>query len=539
MRRRGIGLGTTLIVVALVATLGFVVVSTSVSHLQVMSRTSNAALADDLARSALNLGLARIYQDRDFGTRTNEDRTLTVELPSAPAGSQGVLTFDPNRADLPLSTNNLNGPGSQIDRAGKMVPSQSVLLVAEGRCRGVTRHVEAVLHVPPFPYAAASDGPIVSGGGLQVGSLDANTPPGTPVVDLKPATILSNARDPQSIVLGPASTIKGDLLAGGGIQLDPGGGTNVIGQLYPNSDPRAVPRMIASDFDPGPSAAPLAATYNQADFTGKLRRDGDMEVASDLHLQGALLYVDGGLTVRGSLNGSGIVVTTGKLRIEGQAEMQGSDKVALLSQGGIELLGKGRASSNLRGVIYSEGGFLARQVRLEGALISNKGDQAAREVLLQDVSLLKDPSASKVTVQDTPAGPSNGQTTLYLDLNGQILSRENPPEPLPANYFIARVSARPDGRVDFFGIEYCNGVPSCSASGNGPPDVINTPGHQFYDALKGKLQPVDYQSMLDILFAPTPPQAPGGVTAGDVITVDPSALLPLTDSARIVLWRQY
>lgn len=542
MKRRGVGLGTTLIVVALVATLGFIVVGTSISHLQVMSHTSNAAVANDLARSVLHLALARVYQDPQFGTRAGEDRSLSITLPNAPEGSQGLLTFDPANSDVPLSTNNLEGPGSVIDPAGKMVPSQSVLFVAEGRCRGVTRRVEAVLHLPPFPYAAASDGPIVSTGGLQVGSVDADTPAGAPVADLKPATILSNALDAEAIVLGPNSTIKGDLRAGGGIQLDPGGGTTVLGQLYPHSDPRAVPRLVATDYDPGTGAASLDPTYTDASFTGKLRRDGDLEVAHDLELQGALLYVDGDLTVHGSLTGSGILVTTGKLRVEGQTQMDSSDKVALLAQKGVQLLGKGRASSSLRGLIYTEGGFEAQQIRLEGALISSQGGPTSDAVRLEDVSLLKDDSASKVTVDIAPtmSAGSGNMAALHLHTFGAIISHEEVPDPPPANFLYAQIIAQPDGTVYYYACEHLGGQKTKETQGYGDPAVVNQPGQPFYQTLNGKLQDRDYQQMLRQVFqSGSGGIRGGGATPGETITVDPSRLLPLSDAARIVLWRQY
>lgn len=340
-KRTGLGLGVTLVVVSLIATLGFALASISVSHLHLLSRVENEAYALDLARSTAHLAIEKLFSNRNFGAQTTGDSTLSLHQASAPADAVGMLSFLPGQAGrlgIPVSLNNIDGARSVSSTGGMVVPPQSAHLVAVGRCRGVSRQVEVILLRPAFPYAASSDGPIVSSGGLQVASRSSQNAADD---QLKPADLQSNS----AIRLGPDSVIHGDVRAGGQIQLD---GTRVLGQVWPNSDPLKLPRLQTAEYDPGSGATGLLPSYSQPTFTGKLRRAGDLQVQGDVNLQGALLFVQGDLTVRGSLKGTGVVVTTGRLTVTGQTEMTSADQVALLAGGRIELQGEGQTSSSVR-----------------------------------------------------------------------------------------------------------------------------------------------------------------------------------------------
>lgn len=528
-----------MLVVSLVATLGFLIAGASVTHLRLMSRAENTAYALDLARSAAHLGIERIFSDRTFGSRSDRDSTLNVRLPGAPAGSEAWLTFDAARAaalGLPPSVNNLDGTESRTAADGQVVPTQSVYLVAEARCRGVSRQACVLLYKPSFPYAASSDGPIISSGGLQVASRDAATPLGTPVEQMKPADIQSNATGARAIVLGPNSVIHGDLRASGGIQLDAEGGTRVLGELWENQDPRALPGLRAEDYDPGANAVGLQSFYSQPTFTGKLRRAGSLAVTGDLELQGALLYVDGDLTVTGGLKGSGVVVTTGELTVTGQTEMTSADKVAVLSRGRISLQGQGEQGSNLRGVVYTEGGLEARRLRLEGALVSRSREQ---DVQLEQVTLLRDADASVVQIR--VSSTYNGHTRWYMD--GQHRRYPNSGEVKSAIgdggfYYYMDFEQQPDG---LFHYHVCSNLfvpgsgPLELAVGTISPTALGNPRNAEVRRIL---------SILDLRFAELQTLLGGSAStttttgSADVVTVDPSQLLPLADSMRITLWRE-
>ncbi len=543
-------LGTTLVVAVLVATLGLIMASASITHLQLMARMHNEATARDLARSALHLAIDRVFTRAEYGTA---GESLEVALP----GVEGVavLAFGEPEAELlklSRSTNNLLGASSVTAADGQTVPAEACYLVAEGRCRGVTRRVEAILARPPFPYAVASDGPIVSAGGLEVGSRDPADP-----ARLLPADVLSNAPG-QSVVLGPECTIKGDIRAHGQIQLDPAGGTLVEGQVLPNQDASEVPPLEAASFDPGATAAPLQAHYTRADLTGRLRSSGPVTVAGDLALEGALLYVDGDLTVGGSLTGSGIVVTTGRLTVGAQADVAAADKVALLAQGGIRLQGQGKSGSRLRGLVYTEGPLEATQIRLEGALVAR---EAQSQVSLRDVAVLRDPAASRVEVQTGAGGDLQGLVGKYvfMDDQGHVAvghggAWQQLPDPSRDYY---KVFVRP-AEGSAVNISICR-----DQMGEKAIDPNSFRNIYQDDVVLADLAAADASALQRLLAdlgnpSPTQESAPGlmspAAVAGllamvvssnsaspgqtGVYVVNLSQVLPLAQAARILLWRE-
>ncbi|NDD28169.1 MAG: hypothetical protein EB084_07880 [Proteobacteria bacterium] len=567
-RRRAFGLAGALAVVGLVTAIAFVVASASVSHLQLSNHALNEAHAQDAARSAISLAIARMMRTSDYGTAAGADRTITVHLPEAPEKSGASLTFDPDQAKklgVPLSTNNLLGKTSVAVLDGQVVPTQAARLIAVGTCCGVTRQVEAMLHIPPFPYAACCDGAIVSAGGLQVASRDANTPPDTPISKMKPADVLCNAQGKNAIALGPDTIINGDLRAGGGISLDPNGGTRVMGQVLQNQARRTVPTIKAEDYDPGTDATELTATYTSPHFTGKLRSTGNVTILGDTTLDGAVLYVNGDLTINGSLKGTGIIVTTGKLNIVGQADMASADKVAVVAKGDVRIEGRGQSTSRLRGVVYTEGSLVAQQLRLEGALLSHT-EGTTSQVRLEQASLLRDPTASRVevsvktqTTTTTTLSKSNFDLAIGADgktYNHWLLSPFEVPDNTSryywhhlgvnwsgttANVTLCKNSVAPNQRNSYINARVGEVSLTADELKNGGGNVDRILG-VLNDRLPGSTDPTTYDLAwlqkkmgLSVETRETTTTT-GGPTS--VVTVDPSELLPLSDRVRIVLWRE-
>lgn len=549
MKQRGISLGSTLLVVSLVACLGMAMASLSMTHLNLSSRTLNAARARDLARAVTALAIERIQSDPTFGTEAGQERTLTVAFAEDPAGD-GWLSFDQDEATLlgrATSLNNLAGASSVTAPDGRVVPAEGVYLVAVGTFRGVSRRVVTMLHVPAFPYAAASDGPIISQGNLLVGAVEEDAPaPGTPE-DLLPANLLSNAPGDGSMVLGPDSTITGDLLAAGAIELD---GTEVLGQVLPHADPQPLPRIALDDYDPlltGQAFSALEGSYSSPDrplmFSGVLRRQGDVVIEADVDLRGAVLFVDGNVTIRGGLEGRGLLASTGSLTVERHTDMQAGDQLALLVGGKVDLRGRGRHSSTLRGLVYSEGGLEARQLTLRGTLISNRGEAAeGSQVQLEQAALLRDDTLTRVAVDITK--PPSPTPCVYLLEDGTLLRREDfpgghdSPEQVPGNA-VLRIDAlwNDDGTLRAALRPIPLDPQRLFASDQADPTELAVTVSE-YARDSGLFGDGIVFSVEDILaFLGAPPQAIGGVPGG-IVTVDPSELLTLADKIRLVYWRE-
>lgn len=460
-KKSGVGLGTVLVVVAMVVTLGFALAGASIGHLNLQSKMTNGSRALDVARAAVNLGLERVLANPDYGKNPGDDTLLEFKDSQ---GAIGRMTFNPTQATLngiPASLNNLSGVEVKPGSTGQLVPLKAVHLVATGSFRNVTRTVEVVLSLPPYPYAAASDGPI-SARSVIVGALPPNTDPGLAAnARLKPANLLSNASGSNSLFLGEGSTVSGDLMARGGIKVDRS--AQVKGLVRPNQEERELPRWKTEDYDPkllgrpylelqetytpggaadpispppgtpatpgegvghggpptegdvitpGEDGGPKGPSPGVVKFTGTVRRQGNLNVEGDLDVEGALVYVDGNLNVNGALLGKGVVVTTGNLTVRDHAEVDAQDKVALMAKKKLTLKGGGRSSSLITGILYSEGGFEASQLTLRGVVISRQGASGDKPVTLHGTRVVKDPEPITVAVAPTTLTPGNFVITL-------------------------------------------------------------------------------------------------------------------------------
>ncbi len=557
-RKQGVSLGTTLMVVSIVAMLGLALAASNITHLGLMVRSNNATLALDQARSAVDIALAHLYTDKAYGTNSE---TVTSQGPDQSAGWVTFDSAEAARLGVSLSLNNLSQNGSNLAPDGQVVPQQGAYLVGVGKANGVTRTVRAVVFLPPYPYAASSDGAIVSLGNLVVGSLQAGQSAATAADQLQPADIASNDGSGQAIDLGPGSTIQGSLRAVGGVQVAPG--TVVGGKRLTGQAPLKVPDMQVDSYDPqtlGQLSSTLQASYPQsATFTGAVRRDGNVSVTGDLALTQALVFVKGDLTISGSVTGEGILVATGDITIGGQTQMQSNNRVAMLSKGKITLAGSGPASSTLRGLVYAENGVSSQQLSVQGAVVARN----PQPVQMTDTRLLGDGALLQAPFDIRPNPPVTDPPTFLLG-GGSLLDASGP----SAGAHItdsARAAALANGESSYDIIEvritpnadgtFALSYETTTHSSSGPPTVSPTatythlwpnelelalttgrdpaPGVTALPALGVK--PTDLPSVDPV------PYDPGSAGPGPGIfqlSADPSQLLPLEDRARVLLWRE-
>ncbi|MEW5854145.1 MAG: hypothetical protein AB2A00_35550 [Myxococcota bacterium] len=409
--RRGAGIATVLVVSALVLTLGFTLAASSFMHLNVSTQVVNAQHARELAESVVAAGIQNVVESSGaYGRDDNPSFSLPVEvsLQGLPPGSTGRLVFDPaeaRRMGIPYSTNRFERTG-RPGWGGRIVPEDCIHLVGTGSCNGVVRSVEVVLQVPRYPYALAANGPIRSSGRILVGTvtLTQASTPGEGIVgvdpdELLPGHLASNATDNDSVRLALDSLITGNLRSRGGVVLDPT--VQVRGQVRANGDSSPVPRVTIPSLDPGPRALPLPPVVEpdpEAPIVGERRAVGPVTVNGDLLMAQAVIYIDGDLTVQGGLIGQGLVACTGRIRIDGGTTLDGGNQAALLAGEGVELIGRGAASSSFQGIVYSEGELLADQISVLGAAVVN-GD-----------------GTEGVTLRDAAAGHVPEYTRLNMSL---------------------------------------------------------------------------------------------------------------------------
>ncbi|MCA9795852.1 MAG: hypothetical protein KC910_28790, partial [Candidatus Eremiobacteraeota bacterium] len=422
MSRRGLSLGTVILVVTLLATLGLALAAASVSHLHLMTRASNARRAESIARSTVAQAVEHILSSTDqrYGT---SGESLEVVL----SNGLGFLTFDPDQArdrGLPRSWNNIGASTSLTTPESVVVPGESVYLVASGTVGGVTRRVEALYHLGSFPYALAAAGPIVARGGLTVSGLGESDSGGSlpPVLDLAPADLHSNAPGARAIELGADTHIGGDVQAVGDVFLDPSAPASSIeirGELRDRASAVTLPAFAPDNYDPlvlGRSFEPFddSPYTSPLEVEGLARANHSLEVHGGLRLDSALLFVDGDLTVNGPLEGKGILVVTGQTVIRGGANFQTGNKLALMSQGPVEITGSGQAGSFFQGMIHTRSSFMADRITVVGSLIA-AGTQAD-VVSLRDVRIVRPEGSAAVEVVAGGGSNSNGDVEVSANV---------------------------------------------------------------------------------------------------------------------------
>jgi hypothetical protein len=370
--RRGGSLALVLVVTTLAFLSAFVLAGTTSAHLTFANRSSRVVRARLLAEAAVTQAISALQNDADYGSG---GESLEVRLPGNPDGSLGRLSFD-SGSDA-YSTYNLTADTSHPGFQGRLVPAHSVHLVGEGSCLGIKRRVEAIVSLPPYPYAIASSGPIQSEGELLVGSLSGQESSG-PITadDLYPAHLASNDPMESSVTLGPRSTVIGDIRSVGGLKLSEG--VVVKGQTLSYGEPVALPQIPLADYDPeGGQSGYQVVPSEVSDTTieGTARSQGDLTVYGGLTLQQGKLYVNGHLTVRGPISGQGLLVAKDGATIYTGARISGGQAV-LLSGGDVLIEGGGPLGSFFQGLVYSEGAFEARDITVVGSFIA-RGDGAS------------------------------------------------------------------------------------------------------------------------------------------------------------------
>jgi hypothetical protein len=389
-KRRGGSLAFVLVVCTLAFLTAFVLAGSTSAHLSFANRSSRVVRARLLAEAAVTRAVSALQTDPSFGS---QGEAIEVSLPGNPEGALGRLSFDPSGEAF--STFNLESDTSCPGFQARIVPAHSVHLVGEGTCLGVRRRVEAIVTLPPYPYAIASSGPIVSDGELLVGSLSGQESSGPITADtLYPAHLASNDSLESSITLGPQTTIVGDVRSAGGLQFSEG--VVVKGQTLSYGEPVALPEIDLETYDPALSQTgyqTLPSELSTTTIAGTARADGDVTVYGDLTLEQGKLYVDGHLTVRGPISGQGLIVALDGVTVYTGARISGGQAV-LLSGADVLLKGGGPLGSFFQGMVYSEGGFEASDITVVGSFIS-KGESSG--IKLSNARVLGDSAATTWT----------------------------------------------------------------------------------------------------------------------------------------------
>lgn len=404
-RRRdsGAAMATVLMVMTLASILAFTLAATGLFHLNVCTRADNALQARNYAESGISRCLERVIADIYYGDVRNE----TIEIKDG-ARIVGELSFDPvqaRRREMPFSTNNITNSASIYGCDNRLVPANSIHLVGKGSCNGVTRKMEAIAHVPSFPYCIATSGKLKTEGSLIVGSVASfdDIKSGDDDNWLLPGNIVSNSRALDAVLLNGKGVISGDLRTSGDVKIEKGSSINVKGEIRSHARAVAILPMDIQSYDPvsQDGVRHLPGFLHNPRLEGYCRVKNSLTVSGDVELNGSLLFVGGDLTVTGGIRGKGAVVVIGKTKMEKGAELTTDNLVALIAKGDAELGGSGAsAHSAFQGIIYTEGNFIARNISVYGAFINNGTESST--VTFSDARMVNVSSYSRVDVDGPP-----------------------------------------------------------------------------------------------------------------------------------------
>lgn len=412
-RRKGVGLGVTLVIVALLAVVGFTLAALTVGRLQLLGNLQHKRQAHRLAISAIEAALGKLNQQPQFGANGNDPAII---VSGGDGQNQARLSFNP--LENGASVNNLAG----LTSLGG-VPAASARLVARSRYGGAQETLEALITQPVFPFALASNGPLHSTQGLIVATLAEDSPSARqnllsdPARYGNPANLLSNGAGLDSVqILGP-STICGDLQSAGRVDLS-GNPIRILGELREDHDPGSIPDIPLSALLPSSPQILASAPTNVPTLRGAVVCNGPFVCSGDLTLEGASLYVKGNLDVGGKLKGSGTLTVEGTTRLHGSADLASIGRVAVVSQGDVILEGAGSRQSYFKGIVYTKGKLTAHGLLVYGCLLgAAPGPTSGPQLDLQDCVVIHD--TGPITDGASPVGKGTGNIVQEVLINGQ------------------------------------------------------------------------------------------------------------------------
>lgn len=395
-------LGSAMLLAGVCAVLAFMLAISSLFHLDMAVHVKARQTARNMAESAM---AETVYNAMDLPEYGQNGETLE-EKPRD--GLTSIVTFNLGKASAEKVIPSFNNHPANVEEtrpdavkwppgASKQynVPTGAILVSAKAVADGEPAQGVAVVWFPQFPYAVASNGPVISQGKLLV----AGSNPAPPEEAVKNATgrgsIASNSGEENAVELRQGAHVTGNAMAVGGVVL--AGDAKVDGHLGPGSAPVPLPHIEVSELDPValelPDIVPVPSTLTAPKMSGFNRAAENVTVFGDLELNDGFLYVNGNLQVTGRVTGHGVVVTTRDMQIMGGGNFSGSGTAALIAGGNLSISGDGAERSGFAGLLYAEGNFSASNISLVGAFV---GGGPSSNVSLSDTSVIHVPDYTKV-----------------------------------------------------------------------------------------------------------------------------------------------
>ncbi|MFH0803451.1 MAG: hypothetical protein V2A78_13845 [bacterium] len=335
--RRGLALVTTLMILFILAVIGFAICAIAVQNINLVSGYRNSSSAYYVARAGINEAFSRIDNDNSYGTSSAGSFTETLSNSESYTVNFVSGSF--------YSVNNLAGSGSVTDGSGDSLPKKFVSVISSATVRGRTVRLKAIgrLGYPGGDYAIFTDDTL-SGANI-TGDVRNNYNGGGVGISL-------------TTIMGTAMTMA----AYGSISISNPGGSQVYGaNRYPVPDLQVASTVLGAAgsngvhvYTPATLPDPIdGATDPIIYVNGNVTAGGGGLTIRN----GATLFINGSLTINGRLQldttatpSRNAIFCTGNFRANGSS---GSDSCSILTGGTIRFNG----SADLRGFMYCNGFF--------------------------------------------------------------------------------------------------------------------------------------------------------------------------------------
>ena len=347
LKSRGFALAVTLLFLSLLVVMVAALFS-SVRDKLFLSQTQHDQTASlYLAEAAIHDAMAELENDPNWTAGFTDKQLPSVNGTYSLSFQTGVLphtnTDSVNNFDR-LHPDTHHGPGT--------LASGHTLLIATARVGRAERTVEALVDIggglPPLDVPILADGVISLKGTSTIEgikSLSNNAPLNVGIH----SNLVSSANDLIDLTDSTSGTSISGLISSSGsspgaINLGPyvhsgGQATSEPAKPFPPID--ILGQISAKSSAPGLPASVGGVTVLNANTSADYYHIGPLVIPGDLKLQGANLYVNGSLTVSGSIEGNGSVYVADKTTFQGSSKVltASPDKVALYSHGSVELSG--------------------------------------------------------------------------------------------------------------------------------------------------------------------------------------------------------
>lgn len=351
----------------------------------------NGSIALNEAEAGISRMLYNIREDANYGLSNEEIYSKITPDMTINECYHRISFKNGNMSGIPWSTNAKNSAKTGYNN--RTVPKDMIHAVSTGYCRGQYRTIEVLVHKPPFPYALAASGRIESSTPLYVDGVnnaqeyvDGKSPePGHILSNyIRTGTSKPNPSNPQdcSIFIGESpkekTYISGFVQSASNVNIK--GTPTIKGGIRQNTDTVELPFINTGNYFNKDETGVInlcSDTFPAQEMDAMYYHAGNLTYSGSVKMDNAFLFMENGnLTINGGLSGVGaIIIKNGNVTINGDTTLSGTNKIALICDGDINLNGYG---NSFQGIVYSHGNINASNITVVGNCVVDGRDAAGK-----------------------------------------------------------------------------------------------------------------------------------------------------------------